>query len=55
MCALTNSTKQCANTDFEKFGWHAVSTLFTKRCKNKYKNSEFLELPLPMGEGWGEG
>jgi hypothetical protein len=30
MCALTNSAKQCANTDFEQFGWHAVSTLFTK-------------------------
>lgn len=30
MCALTNSAKQCANTDLTQFEWHAVSTLFTK-------------------------
>lgn len=26
MCALTNSTKQCANTDLTQFAWHVVNT-----------------------------
>ena len=33
MCALTNSTKQCANTDLTQFTWHTVSTLFAKGLK----------------------
>jgi hypothetical protein len=53
MCALTNSTKQCANTDLTQFAWHAVSTLFAKGLKIKYKDSEFLELPLRYGRGLG--
>jgi hypothetical protein len=26
MCALTNSAKQCANTDLTQFAWHVVNT-----------------------------
>jgi hypothetical protein len=41
MCALTNSAKQCANTDLRQFGWHAVSTLFTKGVKISTKIVSF--------------
>ena len=33
MCALTNSTKQCANTDLTQFAWQRVNVPLEKGLK----------------------